>query len=164
MASQSTERERLERRLARHTRVGLDTSIWIYHLEDHPRYLNLTHHLLFGIEYGQRTGVVSVIVLMELTVRPFQLGRPEVAQQYEAMLVHFPNLDIVDVDRDITRRAAQLRGEFGVGAMDALQIATTLNHGATAFLTNDLALARLSEIVDVIILDNFLDGRQTNAR
>lgn len=161
MASQSG--ERLDRRLASHASVGLDTSIWVYHLEAHPRFLPLTTRLLSQIESGQRTGVISVAVLLELTVRPFQMQRPEVAQQYEALLAHFPNLDIVDIDRDITRQAAQLRGAFGVGAMDALQLATALKAGATAFATNDLALSRLSSMIDVIVLDDVLDDRQKMA-
>ena len=32
----------LRERLCEHARVGLDTSIFIYHLEAHPRYLPLT--------------------------------------------------------------------------------------------------------------------------
>ncbi len=34
--------EALRERLREHARVGLDTSIFIYHLEAHPRYLPLT--------------------------------------------------------------------------------------------------------------------------
>jgi hypothetical protein len=32
----------LEDFLARHKRVGVDTVVFIYHLEDHPRYAQLT--------------------------------------------------------------------------------------------------------------------------
>ncbi len=154
MASESI--ARFSQRVAGHERIGLDTSIWIYHLEANPRYLSLTTHLLSGIESGQRSAVMSVVGLMELTVRSFQVGRSEVAQQYEALLVHFPNLSIRDIDRDIARRAAQLRGEFGVGALDALHVATAVAEGATALVTNDLGLMRLAHIVEIIALDEFL--------
>ena len=36
---------------------------------------------------------------MELTVRPWQVGRPAVAREYEALLVHFPHLTLADVYR-----------------------------------------------------------------
>jgi|Deesub1362B_J571_1020462.scaffolds.fasta_scaffold25711_2 hypothetical protein len=36
--------ERLRDRLTGHAVIALDTSIFIYHLEAHPRYQPLTHH------------------------------------------------------------------------------------------------------------------------
>ena len=99
----------VEERLARHTVVGLDTSIFIYHLEAHPRYLRLTQALLAGIQAGRQRAVTSTVTIMELTVRPWQVDRPAVAREYEALLVHFPNLTLADVTRDVARQAAQLR-------------------------------------------------------
>jgi len=95
------------------------------------------------------------ITVMELTVRPWQVGRPAVAREYEARLVHFPNLFLADVTRDAARRAAQLRAQFNLRAADALQVATALIHGATAFVTNDRRLRRLESVLDMIVLDDF---------
>ncbi len=147
---------RLTARLQAHDVIGLDTSIFIYHFEAHPRYLPLTTALLTGVAQGKPQAVTSVITLMELTVRPHQLERPAVAQHYEALLHHFPNLLLVDVDRAVARRAAALRARYRVRPADALQIAASLVHHATAFLTNDRRLARLSPLLDVVLLDDFL--------
>jgi predicted nucleic acid-binding protein len=38
-----------------------------------------------------------------------------------------------------------------------MQIAACLHHGATAFLTNDMRLRRVTEL-EVIILNDFLDS------
>ncbi len=46
---------------------------------------------------------------MEITVRPWQLGLETAAREYEALLVHFPNLSIVDVDRNVACAAAHAR-------------------------------------------------------
>ena len=146
--------EAYERRLSAHRVLGLDTSILIYHLEAHPVYQPLTQALLSRIESGRWTAVTSTVTLMELTVRPWQLGRPGVARAYEALLVHFPHLAVVDVTRDVARRAAQLRARFNVQPADALQVGTSLVHGATAFVTNDRRLARLSSLLDVVLLDD----------
>jgi predicted nucleic acid-binding protein len=143
-------------RLQAHDVIGLDTAIFIYHFEAHPRYLPLTTAALSGVAQGERQGVTSVITLMELTVRPHQLERPAVAQHYEALLSHFPHLTMVDVDRAVARRAAELRGRYRVRPADALQVATSLVHMATAFLTNDRRLARLQPLIDIILLDDFL--------
>jgi predicted nucleic acid-binding protein len=146
--------ERLGERLNQHALIGLDTSIFIYHLETHPRYRSLTQELFTAVEAGRLQAVTSTITVMELTVRPWQLGRPAVAREYEALLVHFPNLALADVTRDVARRAAQLRAHHRLRPADALQVATALDHGATAFVTNDRALSRLTELLEVIVLDD----------
>ncbi len=146
----------LTSRLRAHDVIALDTAIFIYHFEAHPRYLSLTTAALSGVAQGERQGVTSVITLMELTVRPHQLERPAVAQHYEALLSHFPHLTMVDVDRAVARRAAELRARYRVRPADALQVAASLVHDATAFLTNDRRLARLQSLIDVILLDDFL--------
>jgi predicted nucleic acid-binding protein len=148
--------ERFRERLGRHSIVGLDTSIFIYHLEAHPHYQPLTQAVLVGVQAGQQQAITSVVTVMELTVQPWRVGRAAVAREYEALLVHFPNLTLADVTRDVARRAAQLRARYNVRPADALQVATALVHRATAFVTNDQRLERLSPEVDVIALDNFV--------
>jgi predicted nucleic acid-binding protein len=147
--------ERLRERLANHAIIGLDTSIFIYHLEGHPRYLPLTQELLAAVQAGRQTAITSTVTVMELTVRPWQAGRPAVAREYEALLVHFPHLTLADVTRDVARRAAQLRARHRIRPADALQVATALVHGATAFVTNDRRLMQLSPELDTIVLDEF---------
>ena len=141
-------------RLGRHAVVGLDTPVFIYHFEAHPRYLLLTQALLAGVQAGQWLAVTSAVTIMEVTVRPWQLGREAVAREYEALLAHMPHLTVAGVTREVARRAAQLRARYRVRPADALQAATALVHGATALVTNDRLLERLSHELDVIILDD----------
>ncbi len=141
-------------RLGRHAVVGLDTPVFIHHFEAHPRYLRLTQALLAGVQAGQWLAVTSAVTIMEVTVRPWQLGREAVAREYEALLAHMPHLTVADVTREVARRAAQLRARYRVRPADALQAATALVHGATALVTNDRLLERLSHELDVVILDD----------
>jgi predicted nucleic acid-binding protein len=145
------------RRLAKAKVVGLDTSIFIYFFEANERYGPLAQITINGIEKGKWQGVTSTITLMEITVRPWQMGRESAAREYEAILVHFPNLSIVDVDRTVARAAAQLRAKYNVTPPDALQVAASLSFGAKAFLTNDRRLARLQELLDILVLDDYLE-------
>lgn len=147
---------RIGKRIDRHAIVGLDTSIFIYHLETHPDYQSLTQELLEGVEQGRWQAVTSTVTVMELTVRPWQLDRPVVAREYEALMAHFPNLTLVDVTREVARRAAQLRARYRIRPADALQVATALVHRATAFVTNDGFLMRLAPLLDVVLLDDCL--------
>jgi predicted nucleic acid-binding protein len=145
------------KRLARAKVIGLDTSVFIYFLENNPRYAPLAQITIKGIEDGKWQGVTSTITLMEITVRPWQLENEMAAREYEAVLVHFPNLTIIDVDRNVARAAAQLRAKYKVSPPDALQVAASISFGAQAFLTNDKRLSKLEELIDVIVMEDFLE-------
>jgi predicted nucleic acid-binding protein len=146
---------RLSERLAEHAIIGLDTPVFIYHLEAHTTYLPLTQELLSGIQSGLWRAVTSTITIMELTVPAWRLGREAVARQYEALLANYPHLTIAPVTRDVARCAAQLRARFNIRPADALRMATSLVEETTAFVTNDRTLARLQPMIDVVILDDF---------
>jgi predicted nucleic acid-binding protein len=148
---------RLSERLGSISVVGLDTAIFIYHFERHPRYFPLTQELFSSIEAGLRKGVTSTITLMEIIVKPLALRRQDVARKYEALLVNFPNLDIADLDRNVIRQAARLRAEYRIRPPDALQASGSLLYGAEVFITNDGLLKRLQDKLKVIILDDFID-------
>lgn len=150
--------DEFSKRLAKAKVIGLDTPLFIYFLANNPRYGELARITINGIEKGKWQGVTSTITLMEITVRPWQLGLESAAREYEAVLVHFPNLSIVDVDRTVARAAAQLRAKYNVSPPDALQVAASLSFGAKAFLTNDKRLSKLQDVIDVIVLDDFVEG------
>ena len=149
--------DELSKRLAKAKVIGLDTPIFIYFLENNERYGELAQITINGIEKGKWEGVTSTITLMEITVRPWQLGRESAAREYEAVLVHFPNLSVVDVNRNVARAAAQLRAKYNVSPPDALQVAASLSYGAKAFLTNDKRLSKLQELIDILVLDDFVE-------
>jgi predicted nucleic acid-binding protein len=55
--------------LSRHDCVGIDTSIFIYHIEASARYAGLAREALDALSRGAYRGVISVLTLMEITVR-----------------------------------------------------------------------------------------------
>ncbi|MEA3440415.1 MAG: type II toxin-antitoxin system VapC family toxin [Chloroflexota bacterium] len=148
--------ERISERLASNDLIGLDTSIFIYHFESNPKYIQITNEILTCIESGETQAITSVLTIMELSVRPWQLGKGHIARKYEALLSHFPNLQIIDIDREIGRWAARLRAEFNLSPPDALHLATCITNGASAFISNDRLLKRVNGILEIFILDDFL--------
>ena len=147
--------EQLIKKLTRSGIAGIDTSIFIYHLEAHEKYAALTQKIFSSLESGKWQGVASTITLMEINVHPWRLGREDVARKYEALLMNFPHLNIINIDRDIARIAAQLRARFEVRPPDALQVAASLLNEAHSFLTNDRRLSSLQTIIDIILLDDY---------
>jgi predicted nucleic acid-binding protein len=136
--------------------IGLDTSIFIYHLEAHPEYLNITKEILSSMENGIFTAYTSSITLMEINVRPLKLGRDDIARKYEALLTHYPNLSIVDIDRDVARLAAKLRASYNIRPADALQAAACLSRSAEAMITNDQNLKRLETLLPIFLLNDLV--------
>jgi len=152
--------DELGKRLARAKVIGLDTPLFIYFLENNERYGEPARITFNGIEKGKWKGITSTITLMEITVRPWQLEKEMVAREYEAVLGHFPNLSIVDVDRNVARAAAQLRAKYNIPPPDAIQAAASLSYGAKAFLTNDKRLTKLRELMDIIVLDDLPERQE----
>ncbi len=132
--------------LRQHERIGVDTPIFIYHLEGTTHLAGLAGVALDELAGGAFTGVTSVLTLMEIAVKPLHMGRPDVAEEYEVLLANYPNLVIAAIDRPTARRAAELRAEYRLRPADALQVAACLEQGATAFLSNDRELRRIAEL------------------
>lgn len=144
----------LARALRSHELMGLDTSPFIYHIEGRSRFAEPAGVVFDELARGALDGVTSVLTLMELVVRPLQMGRRDVADEYETLVANYPNLVIANVDRTTARRAAELRAVYRLRSPDALQIAACLQAGADLFVTNDRDLRRVKEI-EVILLEDF---------
>ena len=141
--------------LRRHERIGVDTPIFIYHLEGTTHLAGLAGVALDELAGGAFSGVTSVLTLMEIAVKPLQLRRPDIAEEYEVLLANYPNLVIAALDRPTARRAAELRAEYRLRPADALQVAACLEQGATAFLSNDRDLRRITDL-HVWMLEDFV--------
>jgi predicted nucleic acid-binding protein len=146
--------ESLVSNLPRDRRIGIDTPIFIYHFEKSNPFASLAGAALLAVEHGEVTGVTSLVTLLEISVLPLRLGRPEIADAYETLIASIPNLTIAQIDRRIARIAAELRARYNLRVPDALQIAACLSNGADTFLTNDRRLRVVSEL-DVRILADF---------
>jgi predicted nucleic acid-binding protein len=141
--------------LRQHERIGLDTPIFIYHIEGTTQLAGLAGVALDELAGGAFAGVTSVLTLMEIAVKPLQMRRPDVAEEYEVLLANYPNLVIAALDRPTARRAAELRAEYRLRPADALQVAACLEQGATALLSNDRELRRITHL-QVWMLEDFV--------
>jgi predicted nucleic acid-binding protein len=139
--------------LAKHKRVLIDTSIWIYHFEQHAIFGANAGQVIERLEDGAFRGIASELTLLELTVRPLQLGRQDAADDYETLLSYFPNLELEPISRQILLGAAALRARFRLRTPDAIQLATGLHAGATLAITNDEAWRNLPMIETFILSD-----------
>jgi predicted nucleic acid-binding protein len=120
--------------------VGIDTSIFIYFIEETPRYVSTIDPLFAGATEGKFNLVTSALTLMEVLVVPYRTRNDVLAQRYEALLTRSRGVRVIDITRDDLRVAAQLRSSIAVTTPDALQLAAALGAKCTAFVTNDRRL------------------------
>ncbi len=133
--------------------IGIDTMVFIYHLEDHPDYSHVTERIFEAVEHGKYNAVTSVITLIEILVKPKRDGNLTAVKDYKDLLQTFPNFKIFDLDMKISDIASDLRAKYGIKTPDAIQIATTIYGGSKSFITNDDSLKKVEE-VRVLLLDD----------
>lgn len=131
--------------------VGLDTGPLIYYIEEHPAFLVKIRPFFEAAERNEFRIVTSFVTLIEVLVHPIREGRPELAEEYRSILLQSPALTTIPLDEGIAEEAAGLRARHNLRTPDAIQLATAIRCGASWFLTNDAALANMSEI-SVLVL------------
>ncbi len=145
---------RFARALTEAKRVGVDTQVLIYHLEGIPPYAELTTHLLAEAAAGKVQLVVSAITVSELLVKPFRAGLA--TAWIEAALSALPGLTLGTIAWDTARRGAELRARTGLPLPDALILASMIEEGAQAALTNDLKWRTRPLPCRILVLDDYL--------
>ena len=67
-------------------RTGIDTAIFIYFLEEDPRFVPLIEPLFIDADEGRRELVTSALTLLEVMVVPQRAGNQALAERYEGLL------------------------------------------------------------------------------
>ncbi|MEZ5335115.1 MAG: type II toxin-antitoxin system VapC family toxin [Methanolobus sp.] len=142
-------------RIKKHSKIGIDSMLFIYLFEDNPDFSDICATILEEIEFGKVIGITSSITLLEILVKPKMDGNHKAVSDYKDILTNFPNLNIVNVDQEIADIASTLRANYSIKTPDAIQVGTAINEGCSAFITNDFALKKIEEI-EVIVLKDIL--------
>jgi hypothetical protein len=84
-----------------HAKVGIDSMLFIYLFEDNPDFSYICAFILGDIASGKRNGVTSSVTLLEILVKPERDGNQAAVNDYEEILMNFPNLEMINVDSEI---------------------------------------------------------------
>ena len=120
--------------------VAIDTALFIYFIEEEPRFLPEILPLFAEADQGKRILVTSSLTLLEVLVVPYRAGDRHLAESYEQLLTRSRGVRLVELTRDQLRAAAQLRAVTGVKTPDALQLTAALAAKCRTFVTNDRRL------------------------
>ena len=137
-------------------KVFIDTSLFIYQIEEHSKYGNATSLFFDELETGKFSALTSVLSLMEVLVKPYHFQQPEVVSLFEDIFLNTWNLKLFSINSEIARLAAGLRSQYAVKTPDALQFATAIYHEADIFFTNDKSLKKIDKC-SVVCLDDLLE-------
>ena len=141
--------------LKKHSRIGLDTNIFIYQLEEHPKYLPATSRVFQWLERTHHTAVTSTVTFTELLTNPYAAGDNHRANLCYGLLSRYPNLEWAAPSLEIADLAARFRADYRLRTPDAIQAATVVRSGAHALLSNDPAFRRVKGL-ETLVLDDLI--------
>jgi len=93
-------------------RLGLDTSPFIYFIEQNPAYLDVVREVMRLIDTQSLAASCSVITLTEVLTRPYQTNDAVLANKYKTILSGSRNLTVIEINAAIADRAARLRADY----------------------------------------------------
>ena len=128
--------------------VCFDTSLFIYFLEKNPQFYDSAREYFSKLEKHSFKAVTTILTLTEL----LSFRNPIITE--DQLVTEFfgtPNLTVFDVNRKISIEAARIRRIYGFKLADSIQLATALESGAKAFITNDERLKKFKELKVILL-------------
>jgi uncharacterized protein len=125
--------------------VYVDTNIVIYFIEQNPAWFAKVIARFARLRAAKDQLALGDLTRAECLVGPFRSGDTAVEASYRAFFGD-PEIQVLPVTAPICERAAHIRAVQNFRMIDALHLATALEHGCGLFLTNDVRLARCTAI------------------
>ncbi len=73
-------------------------------------------------------------------------------EEYKKIFINSDNINLIDLNPEISEISARLRATHGIRTPDAIQLGTSIYYGANYFLTNDKRLKSVNDI-SIIVLE-----------
>ena len=117
----------------------LDTNIVIYVVEGNPAFAPKAVLRLAAAQSAGDSFMVSDLTRMECLVGPLKTNNTAVVASFQAFFAR-SDVRVVAITGAVCDRAARIRATHNFKAMDALELAAAVEHGAGIFLTADARL------------------------
>jgi uncharacterized protein len=118
------------------SRVYWDTMLFVYWIEDNPRYAQRIAKVLENMNLRRDRLCTSAFAVGEVLTGPLQSGSPEIAVKigniFQSSLV-----EILPYTIETAEFYAEIRATQRVSSADAIQLACAAQAGTDLFLTND---------------------------
>jgi predicted nucleic acid-binding protein len=94
--------------------------------------------------------VVSAVTVAECLVFPLKRGLTDLERAFEEVM-NSERVEFIDTNREIAKLTAVIRAKYNFHLPDSMQIATAISSNCDAFLTNDIALNKVTEIRAIVV-------------
>jgi predicted nucleic acid-binding protein len=118
------------------SRIYWDTMLFVYWIENHPRYARSVARLLEKMRSRQDELFTSTFTVGETLVGPYKSGSDEVIDTIRA-LFRPPGVELIPYTLETAEFYADIRATHRVSSADAIHLASAAQAGTDLFLTND---------------------------
>ncbi len=132
-------------------RLFLDTAPLVYFVEQNAEFIDRVEPIFTRLDLDI-TGIVSAVTLAECLVFLIKRGFTDLAQAFEE-ITDTERVEFIVTDRMIAKLTAIIRAKYNFQLPDSIQIATAIESKCDAFLTNDIALSKVTEISAIVVSD-----------
>jgi predicted nucleic acid-binding protein len=122
------------------SRVYWDSMLFIYWLEDHPRYARRVDAIRSRMEQRHDRLITGAFTFGEVLAGAYRNGTPQLADEMR-LLLRNAVAEVVPFTLETADRYARIRGTSSVTPADAIHLASAAQAGTDLFLTNDKRLA-----------------------
>ena len=147
---------KIEQAIAGVKLIFLDTAPVIYYIERHPTFFPLVRSIFESLSDGYLRAVSSPITLAECSIVSYRQGLLELQNLVADALVRNESVTFRITDELVAIEAVKMRIKYGLKLPDAIQIATAIVSNCDAFLTNDIALSKVTEIRSIVVSELIL--------
>jgi predicted nucleic acid-binding protein len=130
-------------------RLFLDTAPVVYFVEQNSEFIARVEPIFARLDLDI-IGVISAVTLAECLVFPIKRGFIDLEQAFEEV-VNSDRVEFIVADREIAKLTAIIRAKYNFQLPDSIQIATAIESNCDAFLTNDIALRKVTEIRTIVV-------------
>ncbi|MBU4256180.1 MAG: PIN domain-containing protein [Candidatus Thermoplasmatota archaeon] len=122
----------------------IDTNIFVSILNKEKNY-QVSEDIIKKIHKGKHSGATSTICIAEILSGFFSKNEKEKGERFLTDVMSINNFKIIDVDLQIAKESARVRGMYKIKLPDAMVIATCRLYDYI-LLTNDKRLWKIKEI------------------
>jgi predicted nucleic acid-binding protein len=138
------------------SRIYWDTMLFIYWLEDHPRFAKRVNAIHSRMQERQDQLLTGAFTFGEVLAGAYRKGAAQVAGESRRLLQEVVS-EVVPFTIETADHYARIRGALGLPPADSIQLASAASAGTDLFLTNDQRL--VGKIVPGI---QFIAGLDSN--
>lgn len=135
----------LDKFLKEQRNVFIDTSLFIYFVEQHPRYYSACCKIFENIENSRIKAATSTLSLLEILVQPYRQKKDDLILKFYSLLTTYPNLTWIPLTIETADLAARFRAAYNLKTPDSIQAASAVIYGA-GFICNDSVFKKVKEI------------------